>query len=168
MILPYNDRSPKIHKSCFIAPDSVIIGDVTIEEQSSVWFKAVIRGDIDYVKIGSFTNIQDGCIIHVTGGTSPTEIGDHVVVGHGALIHGCRIEDGCLIGMGSIVLDDAVIGKGSLIAAGSVVKPGTVVKPNSMMAGNPAVFKRKVSDDEMRKFIEWAKDYRGYSKEYTV
>jgi carbonic anhydrase/acetyltransferase-like protein (isoleucine patch superfamily) len=167
MILPYEGKEPAIDKSCYIAPDSVIVGDVTIGAESSVWFKAVIRGDINYVKIGRFTNIQDGCIIHVTGGTSPTEIGDHVVIGHGALIHGCTIEDGCLIGMGSIVLDDSVIGTGSLIAAGSVIKPRTVVPPNSMMAGNPAVYKRQVSQEEMRKFIEWAKDYRGYSKEYS-
>lgn len=168
MILPYEGKSPSIHKSCYIAPDCVITGDVSIEAESSVWFKAVIRGDINYIKIGSFTNIQDGCIIHVTGGTSPTVIGDHVVVGHGALIHGCRIEDRCLIGMGSIILDDTVIGEGSLIAAGSVIKTGTVVSPYSMMAGNPAVFKRKVSPEEMRKFMEWARDYRGYSREYMV
>ena len=168
MILPYEGKSPGIHNSCYIAPDCVIVGNVTIRAESSVWFKAVIRGDINYIKIGSFTNVQDGCIIHVTGGTSPTEIGDHVVIGHGALIHGCKIEDGCLIGMGSIILDDAIIGKGSLIVAGSVVKPGTVVPPNSMMAGNPAVFKRKVLQEEMKRFIDWAKDYRGYSREYTV
>ncbi|UCC80858.1 MAG: gamma carbonic anhydrase family protein [Candidatus Zixiibacteriota bacterium] len=168
MILPYEGESPRIHKSCYIAPDCVIVGNVTIGAESSVWFKAVIRGDINYIKIGTFTNIQDGCIIHVTGGTSPTEIGDHVVVGHGALIHGCRIGDGCLIGMGSIILDNAVIGEGSLIAAGSVIKPGTVVPPNSMMAGNPAVFKRKVSREEIEKFMEWARDYRGYSREYAV
>ncbi|UCE65619.1 MAG: gamma carbonic anhydrase family protein [Candidatus Zixiibacteriota bacterium] len=168
MILPYEGKSPRIHKSCYIAPDCVIVGDVTIRAESSVWFKAVIRGDINYIKIGCFTNVQDGCIIHVTGGTSPAEIGDHVVIGHGALIHGCRIEDGCLIGMGSIILDDSIVGEGSLIAAGSVVKPGTVVPPNSMMAGNPAVFKRKVLQEEMKRFIDWAKDYRGYSREYTV
>ena len=168
MILPYEGRSPRIHESCYIAPDCVIVGDVTIGAESSVWFKAVIRGDINYIKIGSYTNVQDGCIIHVTGGTSPSEIGDHVVMGHGALIHGCRIEDGCLIGMGSIILDDSIVGEGSLIAAGSVVKPGTIVPPNSMMAGNPAVLKRTVSQEEMKRFTEWAKDYRGYSKEYTV
>ncbi len=167
MILPYNGKSPNIHESCYIAPDCVIIGDVSIGAESSVWFKAVIRGDINYISIGSFTNIQDGCIVHVTGGSSPTEIGSHVVIGHGALIHGCRIEDGSLIGMGSIILDDAIIGRGSLIAAGSVIKPGTVVPPNSMMAGNPALFKREVSESEMRNFVEWAQDYREYSKEYS-
>ena len=167
MILPYEGKKPRIHDSCYIAPDCVIVGDVTIESESSVWFKAIIRGDINYIRIGSFTNIQDGCIIHVTGGTSPTVIGNHVVIGHGALIHGCTIEDSCLIGMGSIVLDDAIVGSGSLIAAGSVVKPGTVVPPHSMMAGNPAVFKREVSEEEMGRFIEWARDYRGYSKEYA-
>jgi len=167
MIIAYEGKSPRIDESCYIAPDCVIVGDVSIGAESSVWFKTVIRGDINFIKIGSFTNIQDGCIVHVTGGSSPTNIGDHVVIGHGALIHGCKIEDGCLIGMGSIILDDAVIGRGSLIAAGSVIKPGTVVPPNSMMAGNPAVFKREVSETEMGNFIEWAKDYRGYSKEYS-
>ncbi len=167
MIIAYEGKSPRIDESCYIAPDCVIAGDVSIGAESSVWFKTVIRGDINFIKIGSFTNIQDGCIVHVTGGSSPTNIGDHVVIGHGALIHGCKIEDGCLIGMGSIILDDAVIGRGSLIAAGSVIKPGTVVPPNSMMAGNPAVFKREVSETEMGNFIEWAKDYRGYSKEYS-
>jgi len=167
MILPYEGRTPRIHDSCYIAPDCVIVGDVTIGEDSSVWFKAVIRGDINHIRIGSFTNVQDGCIIHVTGGTSPTVIGNHVVIGHGALIHGCTIEDGCLIGMGSIILDNAVIGKGSLIAAGAVIKPGTIVAPSSMMAGNPAAFKRVVSEEEMGRFIEWARDYRGYSKEYA-
>ena len=167
MILPYDGKTPDIHQSCYLAPDCVIIGDVTIGAECSIWFKAVIRGDINYVKIGSFTNIQDGCIIHVTDGIYPTEIGDHVVIGHGALIHGCRIEDCCLVGMGSIILDGAVIGAGSLIAAGSVIRPMTIVSPGSMMAGNPAVLKRKVSEQEMGRFKEWAKDYRGYSKEYA-
>ena len=167
MILPYDGKTPEIDESCYIAPDAVIAGDVKIGAESSVWFKAVIRGDINYVRIGRFTNIQDGCIVHVTGGTSPTGIGDHVVVGHGAIIHGCTVENGCLIGMGSIILDDSVIGAGSLIAAGSVIKPRTVVPPNSMMAGNPAVFKRQVSEEEMRSFMEWARDYREYSREYN-
>ncbi len=164
MIIPYNGKSPQIADNCFLAPDCLILGDVTIGPESSVWFKAVLRGDINWIKIGSWTNIQDGCIVHVTGGTSPAEVGDHVTVGHGAILHGCRVESGCLIGMGSIILDNAVIGEGSLIAAGSVVKSGTKIAPHSMAAGNPAEVKRKVSSDEREYFIEWAKNYRGYSK----
>jgi gamma-carbonic anhydrase len=166
MIIPYAGKNPNIAEGCFLAPDCLIIGDVTIGTESSVWFKAVLRGDINWIKIGSFTNIQDGCIIHVTGGTAPTDIGDHVTIGHGAILHGCTIESGCLIGMGSIVLDNAVVGEGSLVAAGAVVKSGMKIPPHTLVAGNPAVIKRKVSSDEREYFIEWAKNYRGYSKGY--
>jgi carbonic anhydrase/acetyltransferase-like protein (isoleucine patch superfamily) len=168
MIVPYDGQSPKIADGCFLAPDCMIIGDVTIGSESSIWFKAVLRGDINWIKIGSWTNIQDGCLIHVTGGTAPTEVGDHVTVGHGAILHGCAIESGCLIGMGSVILDNAVIGEGSLVAAGAVVKAGTKVPPHTMLAGNPAEVKRKVSSDEREYFIEWAKNYRGYSRRYRI
>ena len=168
MIIPYEGKSPVISDDCFIAPDSVIVGAVTIGPECSVWFKAVIRGDINWIKIGSWTNIQDGCVVHVTNETGPTEIGDFVTVGHGAIIHGCRIESACLIGMGSIILDKAVIGSGSLVAAGSVVKRGIVAPPNSMGAGNPAAIKRKISSDEKEYFIEWAKNYREYSRGYII
>ncbi len=164
MIIPYNGKSPVIAEGCFIAPDSVIIGDVAIASECSIWFGAVIRGDINWIKIGSYTNIQDNCVIHVTGGTAPTDIADHVTVGHGAILHGCTIESGCLIGMGSIVLDKAVVGEGSLVAAGSVVKSGMIIPPHTLVAGNPAVIKRKISSDEREYFIEWANNYRGYSK----
>lgn len=168
MILAFGLKKPNIHSSCFKAPDCDIIGEVSIGMESSIWFKAVIRGDINYVKIGEWTNIQDGCIVHVTGGTSPTEVGDYVTVGHGAILHGCRIEDGCLIGMGAIVLDDAVVGEGSMVAAGSVVKPGTKIPPRTMIAGNPAVIKRTISKDESSGFIDWAKQYREYAREYSL
>ncbi len=167
MILPYNGRSPVIDNSCFLAPDSVVIGDVTIGPGSSIWFKSVVRGDINYIKIGSFTNIQDGCIVHVTANTGPTEIGDKVTVGHGAVIHGCRIGRGSLIGMGSVIMDGAVIGEGSLVAAGSIVKQGMDIPANSMVAGNPAVIKRKLSQDESLVFLKWAEDYWEYSKGYS-
>jgi carbonic anhydrase/acetyltransferase-like protein (isoleucine patch superfamily) len=168
MIIPYKGKSPVIADGSFIAPDSVIIGDVSIGAESSIWFRAVIRGDINWIKIGSWTNIQDGCVVHVTHDTSPAEIGDFVTVGHGAILHGCKIESACLIGMGAIVLDNAVIGGGSLVAAGAVVKSGMVVPPQSMVAGNPAVMKRKISSDEKEYFIEWARNYREYSKGYSI
>jgi len=168
MMVDYGQKSPDVHHTCFIAPDSVIVGDVSIGEESSIWFKAVVRGDINYIRIGSWTNIQDGCIIHVTGGTSPTEVGDYVTVGHGAILHGCKIGNGCLIGMGSVILDDAKIGDCSMIAAGSIVKQGTVIPPGSMAAGNPAVIKRKVPKTESDGFIEWARQYREYAKRYSL
>jgi carbonic anhydrase/acetyltransferase-like protein (isoleucine patch superfamily) len=168
MIIPYKGKSPVIHDNCFIAPGSVIIGDVTIGPESSVWFGAIIRGDINWIKIGAWTNIQDRCVVHVTHDTAPTEIGDHVTVGHGAILHGCRIESACLIGMGAVILDKAVIGSGSLVAAGSVVKGDMIVPPGSMVAGNPAVVKREISGDEKEYFIGWAENYREYSKGYAI
>jgi gamma-carbonic anhydrase len=167
MIRIFNGKSPCIAENTFLAPDCDIIGDVTIGQESSIWFKAVLRGDINWIKIGEWSNIQDGCIIHVTGETSPTDIGDYVTVGHGVILHGCTIESACLIGMGAIILDNAVIGAGSLVAAGSVVKSGMNIPPNSMVAGNPAVIKRKISSDEKEYFIEWARNYRQYSKGYS-
>jgi gamma-carbonic anhydrase len=168
MIIPFGGKTPDIANDCFLAPDCVIIGDVTIGSESSIWFKTVLRGDINWIKIGKCTNIQDGCIVHVSGGKSPTTIGDHVTVGHGAILHGCTIENSCLIGMGSIILDDAVIGEGSLVAAGAMVKSGMKVPPQSMVAGNPAVIKRRISDDEKEYFIEWAKNYCQTSKGYIL
>ena len=168
MILPFRGKKPDIHPTCFKTPDSVIIGDVTIGRESSIWFKAVVRGDIHYIRIGDWTNIQDGCIVHVTGGSSPTEIGDYVTVGHGAILHGCRVNNGCLIGMGSVILDDAIVGEGSMVAAGSIVKSGMKIPPRTMVAGNPAVVKRTISEEESSGFVEWAKQYRDYAREYSL
>jgi carbonic anhydrase/acetyltransferase-like protein (isoleucine patch superfamily) len=168
MILPFAGKTPSIAENCFLAPDCVVVGDVSIGADSFVWFKAVIRGDINWIKIGRFTNIQDGCIIHVTAETAPADIGDYVTIGHVAVIHGCTVESACLIGMGAIVLDNAVVGSGSLVAAGSVIKSGMKIPANSMVAGNPAVIKRKISQDEKDYFIEWAIHYREYSKSYEI
>ena len=166
MIIPFGGKSPRIDPSCFIADDSIIIGDVTIGPESSVWFKAVVRGDINWIKIGNFSNIQDGCIVHVSGSTAPTSIGDYVTVGHQALLHGCTIESNCLIGMGCIILDNALIGQGSIVAAGAVVKSGMKVPPQSLIAGNPAVIKRRISDDEITVIGDHAKNYRSYAIQY--
>jgi len=168
MIISYDRKKPDIHPTCFQTPDSVIIGDVVIGEESSVWFGAVIRGDINYIRIGSWTNIQDGSVIHVTGGTSPTEVGDFVTVGHRAILHGCKVGNGCLIGMGAIILDDAIIGDGALVAAGAVVTPGTKVPARTLYAGNPAVSKREVSEEESAGFITWARQYNDYAKRYSL
>ena len=166
MIIPFQGKSPDIDKTCFVAEDSTIIGDVSIGRQSSIWFKAVIRGDINWIKIGECTSIQDGCIVHVTGDTSPTAIGDFVTIGHQALLHGCKIESNCLIGMGSIILDNAVIGQGSIVAAGAVIKSGTIIPPQSLVAGNPGIVKRRVSNDEVDALVEHAKKYYSYAQNY--
>src|ERR1043165_716249 len=138
MIKPFNNTQPKIHESVFIAEDAVVIGDVEIGEDSSVWFGSVVRGDVNYIRIGARTNIQDHTIIHVNTGTHPTILEDEITVGHRVTLHGCYVESNCLIGIGAIVLDGARIGRNSLIAAGSLVTPNTQIPPGSMVMGAPA------------------------------
>ncbi|HQU86546.1 MAG TPA: gamma carbonic anhydrase family protein, partial [Pyrinomonadaceae bacterium] len=127
MIKPFQNIEPKIHESAFIAENAVIIGDVEIGEQASIWYNCVLRGDVNFIRIGARSNIQDGTIIHVSRHDFPTVIEEEVTVGHSATIHGCHIEKGSLIGIGAIILDGARIGKNSLIAAGSLVTPNTII-----------------------------------------
>lgn len=136
-------KSPKISDDCFIAENATIVGEVTIGKQCSVWFNAVIRGDVHYIKIGNKVNIQDGAVIHATYQKSPTTIGNNVSIGHNAIVHGCTIQDNVLIGMGSIIMDDCVIESNSIIAAGAVVTKNTRVESGSIYAGVPA---KKVKD----------------------
>lgn len=143
IILPVKGKSPVIPEDCFIAENATIVGDVVMGEQCSVWFNAVIRGDVHYIKIGNKVNIQDGAVIHATYQKSPTIIGNNVSIGHNAIVHGCTVHDNVLIGMGSIVMDDCVIGSNSIIAAGAVVTQNTIVEEGSIYAGVPA---KKVKD----------------------
>jgi carbonic anhydrase/acetyltransferase-like protein (isoleucine patch superfamily) len=143
IILPINGKSPQIPSDCFIAENATIVGEVEMGNQCSVWFNAVIRGDVHYIKIGNKVNIQDGAIIHATYQTSPTTIGNNVSIGHNAIVHGCTIHDDVLIGMGSIVMDDCIIESNSIIAAGAVVTKNTRVEAGSIYAGVPA---KKVKD----------------------
>jgi len=142
-IIPLKGKIPQIGKNCFLAETAAIIGDVEIGDDCSVWFSAVVRGDVHYIKIGRNVNIQDGAIIHCTYQKSPTNIGDNVSIAHGAIVHGCTIHDNVLIGMNAVVLDDAVIHSNSIIAAGAVVTKGTVVESGSVFAGSPA---KKIKD----------------------
>jgi len=158
-IVPYQDKFPKIEDSVYIAPGVWVIGDVEIGERSSIWFNTVVRGDEHYIRIGSETNIQDNCTLHVTGGRFPLEIGNRITVGHRAIVHGCVVEDGCLIGMGAVVMDGARIGRGSFVAAGAVVTPGFVVPPDSLIMGVPGVVKGKVGDSERRLINESVSHY---------
>lgn len=135
--------TPIIPESCFLAENAVVAGEVTMGNQCSVWFNAVIRGDVHFIKIGNKVNIQDGAVIHATYKTSPTTIGNNVSIGHNAIVHGCTVHDNVLIGMGSIVMDDCIIESNSIIAAGAVVPKNTIVKAGSIYAGIPA---KKIKD----------------------
>ena len=173
-ILKYQNSEPKISDDVFIADGSKIIGNVIIESGSSVWFNCVIRADVNYVRIGENTNIQDGTVIHVSSnGFSangkrgfPTIIGNNVTVGHNATIHACKIKNNALIGMGSIILDNAEIGEMALIAAGAIIAPGKKVGNNELWAGNPGRFVRKISDSEKTLLINTPQVYNELRKEF--
>jgi len=143
IIKPVNGKFPNILNDCYIAENATIVGEVSMGNQCSIWFNAVIRGDVNYIKIGNKVNIQDGAVIHATYKTSPTNIGNNVSIGHNAIVHGCTIQDNVLIGMGSIVMDDCVIESNSIIAAGAVVTKNTRVEAGSIYAGTPA---KKIKD----------------------
>jgi len=138
IIKPVNGISPKIPDDCYIAENATIVGDVQLGNQCSIWFNAVIRGDVHYIKIGNKVNVQDGVVIHATYKTSPTNIGNNVSIGHNAIVHGCTIHDNVLIGMGSIVRDDCVVESNTIIAAGAIVTKNTKVEAGSIYAGVPA------------------------------
>lgn len=166
MILPYKDKKPKIHASAFVVESAQVIGDVEIGERSSVWFNAVVRGDVNYIRIGGRTNIQDGCVLHVSRRMYPLIVGDEVTVGHNVTLHACVVGNRCLIGMGAIVMDGAEIGEDSLIGAGAVVIPKTIIPPRSMVLGFPASVKRALTEEEIRQIRESADHYVGDIEDY--
>jgi carbonic anhydrase/acetyltransferase-like protein (isoleucine patch superfamily) len=143
LILPVLGKHPQFGENCFIAPNATIVGDVIIGNDCSIWFNAVIRGDVHYIRMGNKVNIQDGAVIHCTYQKNPTEIGNNVSIGHNALVHGCTIHDNVLIGMGAIVMDRCIVHSNSIIAAGAVLLEGTVVEAGCIYAGVPA---KKVKD----------------------
>jgi carbonic anhydrase/acetyltransferase-like protein (isoleucine patch superfamily) len=143
IIKTVNGKQPQIPDDCYVAENATIVGEVSLGSNCSVWFNAVIRGDVHFIKIGNKVNVQDGAIIHATYQKSPTTIGDNVSIGHNAIVHGCTIENNVLIGMGSIVMDDCIVGSNSIIAAGAVVTKNTIVESGSIYAGIPA---KKVKD----------------------
>jgi carbonic anhydrase/acetyltransferase-like protein (isoleucine patch superfamily) len=161
------DRVPRIDPAAFVHPDAVIIGDVRIGPESTVWPAAVLRGDHGSIVVGARTSIQDGTVVHCTG-AHDTTIGDRCVVGHNAHLEGCTVEDDCLIGMGATVLNGAVIGAGSLVAAGAVVLEGTIVPPRSLVAGVPAKVRRELSDDEIAGLTANAAHYVELSRQHAA
>ncbi len=168
MILEYKGISPQIDDSVFVAPGACVIGDVCVGEHSSLWFNVIVRGDVNFIRIGSRTNIQDGTVVHVTRDTHPTVIGDDVTVGHSVTLHGCTVHDGSLIGIGAIVLDGAVIGASSLVAAGSLVAPGTQVPPRSLVMGSPGRVKRPLTEEECRNMHAISGNYVQYREDYRL
>lgn len=166
MIKSFKDKKPEIDETAFIVEGATIIGDVVIGEESSVWFNAVVRGDVNYIRIGSRTNIQDSSVLHVSKDTHSLTIGNEVTVGHSVTLHGCIIKDRCLIGMGAIILDGAVVGEDSMVAAGCLVKEGMVVPPKTLVVGVPARIARPLSDEEVEKIKQSAQNYVDYSIDY--
>lgn len=165
MVLGYCGRLPKLHHTVFVAETAVVIGNVEIGENSSIWFGAILRGDINLIKVGSRTSIQDNCVVHVDR-DKPVIVGDDVTVGHGAILHGCNIGNCVLVGMGAKVLDGAKVGDGSIIAAGSVVREGQEIPSGVLVAGIPAVVKRELDPKTKELLFEHAKRYSEYAMTY--
>lgn len=155
--------TPTFRNDCWFAGNATIIGDVQMGEFCTVWFNAVVRGDVNSIRIGDYTNIQDGAVIHCTYLKAGTTIGSYVSIGHNAIVHGCTIEDNVLIGMGAIVMDGAVVEEGAIVAAGAIVTQGKRVEKGSIYAGNPARFLKKVSDEQREFNIRTAHNYVKYS-----
>lgn len=165
-IRPYRGKWPQIAASAYIDPAAIVIGDVVIGEDSSLWPRTVVRGDVHYIRIGARTNIQDGCVLHVMKDQYPLVLGDEVTVGHSVTLHGCTIESRVLIGMGCIILNGAVIGSGSIVAAGTLVTERTVIPPGSLVLGSPGKVKKQLSEDDLVTIGEYAKRYAGYREIY--
>ena len=167
MILTLAGRTPRIATSAYVAPSADIIGDVEVGENSSVWFQCVLRGDIEPIRIGENSNIQDGSILHTSKG-APVTVGDGVSVGHRVVLHGCTIANHCLIGMGAVLLNQVHVGEGSIVAAGGLVTENSVIPPGSLYMGVPAKFRRAVTEDEAAFIRMRATNYRHYKDSYLA
>ena len=165
---PFQKAQPRLGNRVFVAENAVVIGDVALGDDSSVWYGAVVRGDVFRIRIGARTNIQDNCTLHVTTGTHAVTIGDEVTMGHGVIAHGCTIERGALIGMGSRVLDGAVIGEQALVGAGALVPEGMNVPSRTLVVGVPARVKRELTPEELTRLEESWKHYVALKEEYRT
>ncbi|MDX1530364.1 MAG: gamma carbonic anhydrase family protein [Rhodothermales bacterium] len=165
---PFLHRHPRLGEGAWVASTAVVLGDVTLGPGASVWFGAMLRGDVHYIEVGAGSNVQDNAVLHVSRGTHPCVVGADVTVGHSAVVHGCTVEDGCLIGMAAVVLDGAVIGAGSIVGAKALVTKDTVVPPRSLVLGAPAKVVRPLTDEEVeanranaRHYVRLARMYAG-------
>ena len=166
LLLPYKGMSPRLDPTVFTVETAQIIGDVVIGEDSSVWFNAIVRGDVNYITIGRRTNVQDNSVLHVTHDTHPLVIGDDVTIGHSVTLHGCTIKGRSLIGMGAVILDGAVVEEDTVIGAGALVTENMVVPAGSLVVGVPAKVKRPLTDEEKAELIQSALNYIDYSNAY--
>ncbi len=166
MLRPHRNRFPVVHETAYIDGSAQVIGDVAIGAESSVWMHAVVRGDVNYIRIGARSNVQDNCVVHVMHDTHPTSIGDDVTLGHGVIVHGCTIKNRVLVGMGAVVLNGAEIGEDSIVAAGALVTEGTIVPPRSLVMGSPAKVRRVLEDDQVAAILEYAANYVRYRLDY--
>ncbi|MGE5813545.1 MAG: gamma carbonic anhydrase family protein [Acidobacteriota bacterium] len=166
MIRGYKGSRPKIDSSAYIDDSAQIIGDVEIGAESSIWMNCVVRGDVNIIRIGRRTNIQDGTIVHVMRDTHPTRLADEVTVGHGVILHGCSIDERCLIGMGAILLNGVAVGHDSIIAAGALVTEETNIPPRSLVMGSPARVRRELTDGEVATIRDYAERYVKYRLDY--
>lgn len=166
MLRSYKGRMPQIAASAYIDAQAVVIGDVSIGEDSSVWPAAVIRGDVNWIRIGARSNVQDGSVLHVMRDEWPLVLGDNVTIGHGCVLHGCTIESRCLVGMGSVILNGARIGAGSIVAAGTLVPEGTQVPPGSLFMGHPGKFRRALTAEDQQAIDRYAARYVEYKETY--
>jgi carbonic anhydrase/acetyltransferase-like protein (isoleucine patch superfamily) len=165
-LIDFEGKKPKVSRSAFVAPNATLIGDVTVGSNSSIWYGAVLRGDMHYIRIGKNVSVQDNSVMHGTANKYPTIIGDNVSIGHNAIVHGCIIGSDCLIGMGSVILEGARIGKGCIVAAGAVVLEGTKVPPNSIVMGMPARVKGKTEDRHRLRITNNWKEYVRLKERY--
>lgn len=167
MVLPYKGILPRIGEKVFIEDSARVIGDVEIGSGSSIWFNAVVRGDVHYIRIGDRTNVQDNCTLHVTKDTYPLIIGNNITIGHNVVLHGCTVKDRCLIGMGAIILDNAEIGEDCIIGAGTLVTEGARIPAGSLVLGLPGKVVRQVKPEEKERILRSAQNYIEYAKNYT-
>jgi len=162
MIRPFLGTHPTIHASCYIDPSAQIIGDVQLGQRSSVWMNAVLRGDVNAIRIGAATNIQDCAVLHGMRHLYPVHIGDRCTIGHNATVHGCTLEDEVLVGIGAIILNNCRVGTGSIVAAGAVLPEGFLVPPNTLVAGVPAKIKRELGPEDRSSILQYANNYLDY------
>jgi len=167
MLRTFRGILPTVDPSAYLDQSAQVIGDVHIGPKSSVWMNVVIRGDVNAIRIGARTNVQDGTVVHVQAGTHPTAIGDEVTIGHGAIVHGCTIEDCCLIGMGAILLNGVRVGAESIVAAGSLLPENLQVPPRSLVMGSPATVRRSLVDPEVELIRRFAANYVAYRLDYA-
>lgn len=166
MIRSYKGISPQIGQGCYIDQSAQVIGDVTLGDRSSIWMNAVVRGDVNSIRIGANSNIQDCSVLHGMLNKYKVIVGHWVTVGHSVTLHGCTVGDRCLIGMGAVILNDAKVGEGSIIAAGTIIPEGTVVEPRSLWVGTPGKFKKQLDDAAQENILTYARNYLGYTEQY--